>query len=111
MPKERSLLERETFEAKDDIKIDEIEDVLETKPEKNSIGMTPSKVWAAIIMGALSGCFLIAYTADTFFKVFLDNPIQGGIYPYNNCGSRRFSHDKKAQESRRIKRNQRRMMK
>ncbi|UCE38368.1 MAG: small multi-drug export protein [Thermoplasmata archaeon] len=42
-----------------------------------AIGMNPYKVWGAIIIGALSGCFLIAYAADSFFAVFLQNPIIG----------------------------------
>lgn len=42
-----------------------------------AIGLNPYKVWGAIIIGAISGCFLIAYAADTFFSVFLDNPILG----------------------------------
>jgi uncharacterized membrane protein len=42
-----------------------------------AIGMNPYRVWAAIIIGAFTGCFLIAYAADTFFKVFLDNPLLG----------------------------------
>ncbi len=42
-----------------------------------AIGMNPYKVWAAIIIGAISGCFLIAYAADTFFSVFLENQILG----------------------------------
>ena len=41
------------------------------------IGMNPYKVWVAIIIGAISGCFLIAYAADTFFSVFLENRILG----------------------------------
>lgn len=42
-----------------------------------AIGMNPYKVWAAIIIGAISGCLLIAYAADTFFSVFLENQILG----------------------------------
>ena len=42
-----------------------------------AIGMNPYKVWVAIIIGAISGCFLIAYAADTFFSVFLENRILG----------------------------------
>jgi uncharacterized membrane protein len=41
------------------------------------IGMNPYKVWLAIIIGAFSGCFLIAYAADTFFSVFIENQILG----------------------------------
>ena len=42
-----------------------------------AIGMNPYKVWAAIIIVAVSGCFLIAYAANTFFSVFMQNPIFG----------------------------------
>ncbi len=42
-----------------------------------AIGMNPYKVWLAIIIGAISGCFLIAYAADTFFSIFLENQILG----------------------------------
>lgn len=42
-----------------------------------AIGMNPYKVWVAIIIGAISGCFLIAYAADTFFSIFLENQILG----------------------------------
>jgi hypothetical protein len=42
-----------------------------------AIGMNPYKVWGAIIIGAISGCFLIAYAADTFFSIFLENQILG----------------------------------
>ncbi|UCE73525.1 MAG: small multi-drug export protein [Methanomassiliicoccales archaeon] len=42
-----------------------------------AIGMNPYKVWVAIIIGAISGCFLIAYAADSFFKVFMENRILG----------------------------------
>ncbi len=41
------------------------------------IGMNRYKVWVAIIIGALMGCFLIAYAAETFFAVFMENPILG----------------------------------
>jgi hypothetical protein len=44
-----------------------------------AIGMNPYKVWIAIIIGALSGCFLIAYAADSFFAIFLENPIIGVV--------------------------------
>ncbi len=44
-----------------------------------AIGMNPYKVWFAIIIGALSGCFLIAYAADSFFAIFLENPIIGVV--------------------------------
>jgi hypothetical protein len=42
-----------------------------------AIGMNPYKVWGAIIIGALAGCFLIAYAADSFFKVFMENRLLG----------------------------------
>jgi hypothetical protein len=45
-----------------------------------AIGMNPYKVWAAIIMGAISGTLLIAYAADSFFKVFMENRILGFIF-------------------------------
>ena len=42
-----------------------------------AIGMNPYKVWTAIIIGAISGCFLIAYAANSFFAVFMKNQILG----------------------------------
>ncbi len=42
-----------------------------------AIGMNPYKIWAAIIIGAVSGCLLIAFAANTFFSVFMLNPIFG----------------------------------
>jgi hypothetical protein len=44
-----------------------------------AIGMNPYRVWGAIIIGAISGTLLIAYAADSFFKVFLENRIIGFI--------------------------------
>ena len=45
-----------------------------------SIGMNPYKVWGAIIIGAISGTLLIAYAADSFFKVFMENRILGMLF-------------------------------
>ena len=45
-----------------------------------SIGMNPYKVWGAIIVGAISGTLLIAYAADSFFKVFMENRILGMLF-------------------------------
>lgn len=42
-----------------------------------AIGMNPYKVWTAIIIGAITGCFLIAYAAESFFAVFMKNTILG----------------------------------
>jgi hypothetical protein len=42
-----------------------------------AIGMNPYKVWGAIIIGAISGTLLIAYAADSFFNIFLENRIIG----------------------------------
>jgi hypothetical protein len=39
--------------------------------------MNPYKVWAAIILGALSGCLLIAYAFNTFRVIFLENALVG----------------------------------
>jgi hypothetical protein len=42
-----------------------------------SIGMNPYKVWGAIILGAISGCLLIAYAFNTFKVIFVNNRILG----------------------------------
>lgn len=42
-----------------------------------AIGMNPYKVWAAIILGALSGCLLIAYATNTFKEIFVENALLG----------------------------------
>jgi ABC-type uncharacterized transport system permease subunit len=41
------------------------------------IGMNPYKVWAAIILGAVSGCLMIAYAFNTFKVIFKANWIVG----------------------------------
>jgi uncharacterized membrane protein len=41
------------------------------------IGMNPYKVWAAIILGAVSGCLLIAYAFSTFKVIFMQNVLVG----------------------------------
>lgn len=43
------------------------------------IGMNPYKVWFAIIIGAISGCLLIAYAFSAFKAVFMRNMIIGLI--------------------------------
>lgn len=45
-----------------------------------AIGMNPYKVLGAIIIGALAGCFLIAYAADSFFRVFMENRLLGLLF-------------------------------
>ena len=42
-----------------------------------AIGMNPYKVWAAIILGAVSGCLMIAYAFNTFKVIFKANWIVG----------------------------------
>lgn len=42
-----------------------------------AIGMNPYKVWAAIILGAVSGCLMIAYAFNTFKVIFKANWIIG----------------------------------
>lgn len=42
-----------------------------------AIGMNPYKVWAAIILGAVSGCLMIAYAFSTFKAIFKANWIIG----------------------------------
>jgi len=44
-----------------------------------TIGMNPYKVWFAIIIGAVVGCFLIAYAAEFFWEIFIGNPLTGLI--------------------------------
>ncbi len=44
-----------------------------------TIGMNPYKVWFAIIIGAVSGCLLIAYAFNTFKAIFYENWIAGVI--------------------------------
>ena len=41
------------------------------------IGMNPYKVWAAIIVGAVSGCLMIAYAFSSFKAIFQANWIVG----------------------------------
>jgi uncharacterized membrane protein len=41
------------------------------------IGMNPYKVWCAIIIGAISGCLLIAYAFGTFKAIFMQNILVG----------------------------------
>jgi uncharacterized membrane protein len=41
------------------------------------IGMNPYKVWAAIILGAVSGCLMIAFAFSTFKTIFKANWIIG----------------------------------
>ena len=43
------------------------------------IGMNPYKVWAAIILGAVSGCLMIAYAFSAFKAIFKANWIAGLI--------------------------------
>jgi len=43
------------------------------------IGMNPYKVWLAIIIGAVSGCLLIAYALSAFKAIFIRNMIIGLI--------------------------------
>jgi len=43
------------------------------------IGMNPYKVWAAIIVGAVSGCLLIAYAFEYFKAIFQANWIVGMV--------------------------------
>jgi uncharacterized membrane protein len=43
------------------------------------VGMNPYKVWAAIIVGAISGCLMIAYATKTFKDIFQANWIVGVI--------------------------------
>jgi uncharacterized membrane protein len=42
-----------------------------------AIGMNPYKVWAAIVLGAVSGCLLIAYAFNTFKSIFVANRLLG----------------------------------
>jgi uncharacterized membrane protein len=44
-----------------------------------AIGMNPYKVWFAIILGAISGCLLIAFAFNTFKVIFYQNWIVGLI--------------------------------
>jgi uncharacterized membrane protein len=44
-----------------------------------TIGMNPYKVWAAIIVGAISGCLMIAYAFNTFKAIFKANWIVGVV--------------------------------
>jgi uncharacterized membrane protein len=44
-----------------------------------TIGMNPYKVWFAIILGAISGCLLIAFAFNTFKVIFIQNIILGVI--------------------------------
>ena len=46
-----------------------------------TIGMNPYKVWFAIILGAISGCLLIAFAFNTFKAIFIQNMIVGLIKP------------------------------
>lgn len=56
MPEKGSLLARETVEKKEQVKIDEIEDVLETKPEKKNKGIIIAQI---LIPFAFVGIFFV----------------------------------------------------
>ncbi|UCF08807.1 MAG: small multi-drug export protein [Thermoplasmata archaeon] len=43
------------------------------------IGMDPYKVWGAVIVGAISGCLMIAYAFNTFKAIFQANWIVGVV--------------------------------
>lgn len=43
------------------------------------IGLNPYKVWVAIIVGAITGCLMLAFASSTFKRIFIDNWLAGAV--------------------------------